>query len=250
MRLAATVMLVRPAGARFEIFMLRRSQRSHFVPDAYVFPGGTLTESDLSERALARLRISPQAIDAQFRATPAPGSDVPLPSKQEAAGLLFAALRELFEEAGVLIACDAQGAPVAAAAPEVRTDFLELLEMRKVYADARALTLFSQWLTPARFSTRYNTHFFLARALPGASAAADAHETHDGLWITPADALARNAAGDLHLVYPTIKHLQRLAPLVSVDDVMQFARTKPVLALTPDTPGDAFALPPSLEDVW
>lgn len=250
MRLAATVMLVRPAGARFEVFMLRRSQSSHFVPDAYVFPGGTVSETDLSERALARMRISPNDIDAQFKAAPAPGSVVPLASKREAAGLLFAALRELFEEASVLLACDARGEAIAGSAPESLADFLELLETRDLYADARALTFFSQWLTPAQFPDRYNTHFFLARALPDAIAAADRHETHDGLWISPADALARNAVGDLHLVYPTIKHLQRLAPFASVDDLLEFARTKPILALTPDTVENGFALPAALEDAW
>ncbi len=250
MRLAATVMLVRPAGASFEVFMLRRSQHSHFVPDAYVFPGGTVSETDLSERALARMHLLSHVIDAQFRAKPAPESEVPLASKREAAGLLFAALRELFEESGVLFACDARGDASATAAPESRADFLDLLEAQDLYADARALTLFSQWLTPARFPTRYNTHFFLARARPDAVAAADAHETHDGLWISPADALARNGAGELYLVYPTIKHLQRIASFASVDDLLQFARTKPILALSPDTVGDGFALPAPLEDAW
>jgi len=243
-------MLVRPAGARFEVFMLRRSQSSHFVPDAYVFPGGTVSETDLSERALARTRIEPHAIDAQFRAVAALGSSVPLASNREAAGLLFAALRELFEEAGVLLACDARGEAVAGSTLESRANFLELLETRDLYADAPALTFFSQWLTPAQFPDRYNTHFFLARARPDVVAAADTHETHDGLWISPADALARNAAGDLHLVYPTIKHLQRLATFADVDDLLEFARTKPILALTPDTVESGFALPAALEDAW
>ncbi len=250
MRLASTVMLVRPAGARFEVFMLRRSQSSHFVPGAYVFPGGTVSETDLSEHALARMRISPHNIDAQFRARSAPGSAVPLASNRVAGGLLFSALRELFEEAGVLLACNSRGETIAGSAPESRANFLELLERRDLYADARALTFFSQWLTPAQFPDRYNTHFFLARALPDAVAAADTHETHDGLWIAPADALARNNAGDLHLVYPTIKHLQRLAAFADVDDLLAFARTKPIIALTPDTVESGFALPAELEDAW
>jgi 8-oxo-dGTP pyrophosphatase MutT (NUDIX family) len=243
-------MLVRPA-ASFEVFMLRRSEASHFVPDAYVFPGGTLTESDLSERTLARMRVDPQTVQQQFRAQPAPGlPPVPLASMREAEGLLFAALRELYEEAGVLLACDASSDPARADVSESRTDFLELLESRDLYADARALALFSQWLTPPQFPKRYNTHFFLARASADAVAAADAHETHDGLWIAPADALARNAAGELHLVYPTVKHLQRLAHFTDCETLFEFARAKPILAITPNSVGDGFALPTELEDVW
>lgn len=243
-------MLVRPA-ASFEVFMLRRSGASHFVPDAYVFPGGTLTESDLSERALARMRVDSQEVKQQFRAQPAPGlSPVPFASMREAEGLLFAALRELYEEAGVLLACDSTGTAAPGDVDESRTDFLELLENRDLYADARALALFSQWLTPPQFPKRYNTHFFLARASADAVAAADAHETHDGLWIAPADALARSAAGELHLVYPTVKHLQRLAHFADCDELFEFACAKPILAVTPNTVDDGFALPAELEDVW
>jgi 8-oxo-dGTP pyrophosphatase MutT (NUDIX family) len=248
MRLAATVMLARPAGARFEIFMLRRSEASHFVPDAYVFPGGTASELDLSEHALARTRFEQDGPEVRKRIHAA-ASGVPIASDRELAGLFFTALRELYEEAGVLLACDAQGNAIAQeTAP--RTDFLQSLERSDLYADARRLTLFSQWLTPPQFPKRYNTHFFLARAPDGTAAAADAHETHDGIWIAPGDALARNEAGDLHLVYPTIKHLERLAQFASFDELAEFARTKPVLALSPDTVKDGFALPPALENAW
>jgi 8-oxo-dGTP pyrophosphatase MutT (NUDIX family) len=249
MRLAATVMLARPAGARFEIFMLRRSERSHFVPDAYVFPGGTVSELDLSERALARTRFAADVLELSARIGSASAFDVPLATERELAALSFAALRELYEEAGVFIACDADGHPVAAN-DAGRADFLESLERNGIYADARELILFSQWLTPPQFPKRYNTHFFLATAPEGAPAVADAHETHDGLWIAPGDALARNEVGDLHLVYPTIKHLERLARFETLDELSTFARTKKILALSPETVADGFALPPSLENAW
>jgi 8-oxo-dGTP pyrophosphatase MutT (NUDIX family) len=247
-RLAATVMVVRPAGARFEVFMLRRSERSHFVPDAFVFPGGTVGESDLSERALARLYDGASTVAAQFRARPAAGSTVPIATQHEASGLLFAALRELFEEAGIAYACSAAGETRALG--DTRSDFLQLLEAQDAYADSRALTLFSQWLTPAQFPKRYNTHFFLAELPHGIAASADAFETHDGQWFDPDEALARNAAGDLHLVYPTIKHLERLASFANTADLLAFARAKPIRALTPDTVEDGFALPSALENAW
>jgi 8-oxo-dGTP pyrophosphatase MutT (NUDIX family) len=242
-------MLARPAGARFELFMLRRSESSHFVPDAYVFPGGTLSEIDLSERALARTRFASD--EGQLRARIAAlTSDVPLASDRELSALSFTALRELYEEAGIFFACDASGNTVEDAADASRTDFLESLERRDLYADARRLALFSQWLTPPHLPKRYNTHFFLAPAPEGATAAADAYETHDGIWIAPADALARNETGDLHLVYPTIKHLERLAQFATLDELLAFARTKPVLALSPETANGGFSLPPAQENAW
>ncbi len=249
MRLAATVMLARPAGARFELFMLRRSGRSHFVPDAYVFPGGTLCEIDLSERALARTRFAEREAHLRGRIT-ASTPDVPLASDRELAALAFAALRELYEEAGVFFACDARGNTVEPDGKTSRADFLGSLECRDLYADARQLALFSQWLTPPRLPKRYNTHFFVAPAPEGAAATADAHETHDGIWIVPADALARNQTGDLHLVYPTIKHLERLASFATLDELLAFARTKRVLALSPESVNDGFVLPPALENAW
>lgn len=249
MRLAATVMLARPAGARFEIFMVRRSQQSHFAPDAYVFPGGTVSELDLSERALARLRGPQDSTAVRGRIRLAAALEIPLASERELDALFFAALRELYEEAGVLLACDAHGKHVAVPSFP-REDFLEALERHELYADARHLILFSQWLTPPGFPKRYNTHFFLARAPDGIAAAADAHETHDGLWIAPAEALARKDAGGLHLVYPTVKHLERLARFETLAELWEFARTKPILALSPDTVADGYALPPALENAW
>jgi len=241
-------MVVRPASARFEVFMLRRSESSHFVPNAYVFPGGTAGQADFSERALARLFDADAVAATQFRAHSAPGSAVPVATEREAPALLFAALRELCEEAGIIFACDRIGnSQIPANAPR---GFLDLLETRDLYADARALTLFSQWLTPAQFPKRYNTHFFLAQLPPGGIAFADAFETHDGRWFDPGEALALHAAGELHLVYPTIKHLQRLAPFSRTDELLAFARSKPVLALTPDTVEDGFALPADLENAW
>lgn len=248
MRLAATVMLVRPARKAFEIFMVRRSQASHFVPDAYVFPGGTVTDEDLSERAAARIAgLDENFLRNQFRAQPAPNMPaLPLPSPHEAAGLLVAALRELYEESGVLLLT----APASNVIVTSRRNFLGLLEEQNLCADARQLLLFSQWLTPPQFAHRYNTHFFLARVDADAIATADMLETHDGLWISPAEALDRSAAGSFSLVYPTIKHLERLTAFTNIDALFAFARSKPILGITPNATVNGFELPPELEGAW
>lgn len=263
-------MLVRPAGeAGFEVFMLRRSEASHFVPDVYVFPGGTLDDADCSERALARARgLDDVSLQRQFRAQIAPSFPAPFttPPKREAAGLLIAAVRELYEEAGVLLACDEHGSPLSDsdlaphrqtlhdARPRVQSGdlpFADVLEEIDAYANASALLLFSQWITPPPFPRRYNAHFFLARASADQAAVADAFETHDGVWIEPGTALEQCAAGTFRMVYPTIKHVERLAKFERIDDLFAFARTKPIYSIMPDTPGEReFSMPPELEYAW
>jgi 8-oxo-dGTP pyrophosphatase MutT (NUDIX family) len=263
-------MLVRPADEKgLEVFMLRRSEASHFVPDVYVFPGGTLDPKDYSERALARTRgVNDENLQHQFRAQPAPSFPAPFgsPPRREAAGLLVAAVRELYEEAGVLLACDARGTPLSdsdlsphrSLLHEQRTKvqsgelpFYELLERIGAYANAGALRLFSHWITPPGLSRRYDAHFFLAQASPNQAAVADAFETHDGVWIAPSEALDRYSAGAFRMVYPTIKHVERLARFESVDAVFEFARTKPIYSIMPDTPAEReFSMPAHLEYAW
>lgn len=262
-------MLVRPAGAGFEVFMLRRSEASHFVPDVYVFPGGTVDEADLSEHALARAcGVDAESLAGQFRAELAPSFPAPFtsPPQREAAGLLIAAVRELYEEAGVLLACDATGTPLGdddlaphrgdlhdarARVQSKELAFADLLHRVGVYANAGALMLFSQWITPPVFPRRYNAHFFLAQASADQAAVADAFETHDGVWIAPKAALEQCEAGTFRMVYPTIKHIERLAQFDELGDLLAFARTKPIYSIMPDTPGEReFSLPPDLEYAW
>ncbi len=269
-RLAATVMLVRRAEhAPFEVFMLRRSEASHFVPDVYVFPGGTVDAADLSQQAFDRTRgIDLRALRREFRAKRTPALPVPVdePTTRECAGLLIAGVRELFEEAGVLLACNAAGnalsvgdlAPLEpllhAARRRVHSGeqrFDELLEEAGVYADASALSLFSQWITPPVYPRRYNAHFFVAFASADQAASADLIETHDGIWIAPQTALKRLADGDLRMVYPTIKHVERLARFGSPSELLEFTRTKPIVSVMPQTPGEhQFVLPAELEYAW
>lgn len=266
-RLAATIILGRARAHGWEVYMTRRSARSAFAPDAFVFPGGTVDEQDRTSRMRERtIGLEPQRLAEQFRASLSPL----LPSGEssidldDAAALCVAALRELFEEAGMLIAQTREGTPVAAQAvwsDDVQDDrirvhrnelpFAGMLEDRDWFADARALTLFSHWITPPSEGRRYNTHFFFAPGPPDQAGSADAHETHDGIWITPSDALERYEQRQFHLVYPTIKHLERLAPFATLDDVRTFARRKPIVTIMPaTTQDDGFEMPSELEHAW
>jgi 8-oxo-dGTP pyrophosphatase MutT (NUDIX family) len=261
-RLAATVILVR---SPLEVYLTRRSATSAFAPDAFVFPGGTIEAQDGSPEARARtVGLDRDRLRKEFRATisPALASSEPAVDEDAARSLLVAALRELFEEAGVLLACDPSERPVAMDAEETQVSadriavrkgeltFADFLRAHDWFADARALTLFSHWITPPSEPRRYNTHFFFAVAPPNQVAHADAHETHDGMWIAPSRALEMQRAGTLHLVYPTIKHLERLRCFASVSDALRYARTKPVLTIMPSAGTDNFAIPTTLENAW
>jgi 8-oxo-dGTP pyrophosphatase MutT (NUDIX family) len=262
-RLAATVILARPP---FEVYLTRRSAGSPFAPDAFVFPGGTVEAQDASEAARTRaLGVEPERLDREFRATlpHALTCDEPAVEPDAGAALMIAAVRELFEEAGVLLARTASDHPIEASNADfervaservaVRNGaltFADFLKAHDWYADARALSLFSHWITPHSEPRRYNTHFFFAAAPPDQAALADAHETHDGLWIAPAAALERRRMGTMHLVYPTIKHLERLQAFESVGEALAFAQTKAVLTILPRETDDDFVIPPSLENAW
>ena len=263
LRLAATVILARPP---FEVYLARRSSSSAFAPDAFVFPGGTIDAQDASQASRARtLGLEPDRLEQEFRAAiPADlPCDEPTVDREEGATLFITALRELFEEAGVLLARTAAGLTIGDACADwdsvaaeriaVRNgtlSFADFLNRHDWYADARALTFFSHWITPRSEPRRYNTHFFFAVAPADQAALADAFETHDGLWIAPAEVLARRRAGNMHLVYPTIKHLARLESFDSVEAALEFARTKPVLTIVPKDSADDFEIPPALENAW
>jgi 8-oxo-dGTP pyrophosphatase MutT (NUDIX family) len=239
--LAATVILMRTP---FEVYLTRRSSSSAFAADAFVFPGGTVEPQDGTPAAHAR--VHGRYDDAASRT------------------LLVTAARELFEEAGVLLACTKGGYPLEAGRisdEEIAREragvcdgalpFADFLASHDWYADARALAPFSHWITPSSEPRRYDTHFFLAIAPADQTVTADSIETHDGCWVSPGEALARHRARRLHLVYPTIKHLERLAAFSELESLRDFARSKPIYTIEPATTmeGD-FSIPAELEGAW
>ena len=266
-RLASTVILARPAAeGGIEIYMARRSARSAFAPDAFVFPGGATDAQDRSDDMLARTAGAGPGRAPEFRAyvpSELPTGE-PAIDAGDADALMVAALRELFEEAGVLFARDANGTPVNAALAgdasllQARTAvhdgtlaFADFLRERDWYADAGALVFYSHWITPPGEPRRFNTHFFLAAAPPEQAADADRHETHDGIWIAPREALSRYEAHAFHLVYPTIKHLERLQSFDDVEALLAHARSKPIVTIMPGYPPDeGFEMPANLEGAW
>lgn len=263
-RPAATVILARAGPDGPELYMTRRSSGSAFAPGAFVFPGGVMEPADNTAAMRERCAgLEAPRLEAQrARMVPRQGTE-PLVA-DDLAGLLVAALRELFEEAGILIAVDAHREPIPAAdifAGEVQAQrepircgtlpFADFLRERNWFADARDLWLFSHWITPPTEPRRYDTRFFFGAAPIDQAGSADACETHDGCWMSPARALERGAKGELHLVYPTIKHLERLVPLRTLPELRRFASHKTVRTILPATTvAGGFVMPAALENAW
>ncbi len=230
---ASTVIICRDTDDGIEVYLLRRSSRSPAVPDAYVFPGGTLDNADKSPQA--RLRL-----DGEWR-----------PSEP---AFTYAAIRETFEESGVLFCVEPRTAEVLRAARntmiEGKRSFNQTLTDLDVRLDARAVRYFSRWITPPLVPHRFDARFFVARLPDGQVAEPDAFETYDGRWMKPLDAVAAAARDEIQMIFPTIKHLERIAQFAHVDQLLQFADAKKTLPVTPDMQGTTFSIPPALEGSW
>jgi 8-oxo-dGTP pyrophosphatase MutT (NUDIX family) len=231
-RRAATVLLLRDRATALEVFAFRRVPRMVFAPGMLVFPGGSVDAAD---------------------ADPALPWDVPV--EEAAAPTLAAAVRETFEECGVLLALDASGrAPDAGelASPaweerriglaEGRLTLAGVLTQAALAGAASALRPWARWVTPEFERRRFDTWFYLARLPDGQEARDLGGEGELAAWLDPADALERHAAGELPMLPPTQVCLEELAVAASVDEVLATART--VLPVSPwvERGGDGLVL--------
>lgn len=228
---ASTVVLLRAREAdAFEVFLVKRHGASAFMGGAYVFPGGkvdredaSLTDAATAERLAARL-------------SPTPGR---ARTDEESAGLLVAAIREVFEEVGVLFARGPSGPLDEATLARVRAARAEDLPLSAIMAaeglalDLDALMPWAHWITPSLETRRFDTHFFLALAPEAQVVDVDARESTEGAWMTPAEALTRHEAGEILLPPPTLANLDELARLGALAAVLAAARARRVPAILP-----------------
>ena len=235
-RPAATLILVRDGANGLEVLLAKRTHLANFAGGAYVFPGGAV-DADDSAPELAALASDLDDAQASKR----------LGIEQGGIGYWIAAIRECFEEAGLLFALDGDaeliGIPANAAQKygELRKSLaagqitlLELLRVNDLRLATDRLHYFGHWITQVGRPRRYTTRFFLAQAPAMQTPSHDGEELVNHLWIHPAEAIERNRTGDINLMFPTLKTLESLANLRDVAEALEFARTpRPMPAMNP-----------------
>jgi len=185
-RQAATVILLRGGADTLEILLVRRTPEAKFMGGVWVFPGGAVDATDGARPG------DPPAEDD--RGSPRRGDGSGPGDSDGNSTHRAAAIRELREEAGIVL------------------------------EDPSALVAFSRWITPAEVKVRFDTRFFLAPLPPSQEPRIDGEECVEHGWFSPQGALDAHAAGEIVLVFPTIKHLEQLAPFPSVNALLAHAR--------------------------
>ena len=237
---AATVVLLReskPEG--FEIFLLKRHEKSSFMGGNFVYPGGRVDREDGSLEICAQCKgISSEEAHQLFRGALPP---------DESLAHWVAAIRELFEEAGVLLAYDQTGKFIHFKNPterekvasyrdlihKGRMNICQLAQEEKLFLALDQLHYYAHWITPEARSERFDTRFFLACHPEGQEATFDQKETTTGVWLTPQKALEENLKGKVPLSPPTLKTLEDLSRFKSVDDVFSSLTNKKIQSVLP-----------------
>lgn len=221
-RPAATVIIVRDVGDPFEIFMLRRTSSAAFAGGMYVFPGGRVDGED-HLHAYDEIRRGPS--DDQQAQQRALGT--------EWRGYWVAGIRETFEEAGLLLAYRGNGRKtelLAYADEAIRARFdeyrhavhgksvtlREVCQRENLHLAVDRIHYFNRWVTPLGRPRRFDTRFFIAEAPLGQTGQHDDKETDRSIWISPAEALARNSSDEFGLMAVTRLQLQTLAEFSSM----------------------------------
>jgi 8-oxo-dGTP pyrophosphatase MutT (NUDIX family) len=235
-RESSTVLLLRETPTGPEVFMVRRHLNSDFVGGAYVFPGGALDEADCEAETLAYLEgLSEEAAANRL--------EIPV---ERALGHWCAALRETFEEAGVLLAYQA-GRPLVIDSSETcshwamrrqqlldkQLDWGGLLALENLTLACDALHYFAHWITPVGVGKRFTTRFFAAMAPADQIPLPDEREVDLGIWLHPQAALERQKRGEITLILPTRKTLEDLSAFETASAFLADCQKRHVVALLP-----------------
>lgn len=209
---SASLILLRDAAEGLEVFMVRRHAGLRFAAGATVFPGGRVDPED-------------RAPDG-WTLHDAPAADLPL---------RLAAIREAFEECGILLVREPlDGARLAALRAPSPLGFGQRLRAAGVRLATGALVPFARWITPETVWRRFDATFFLAPAPAGQDAVVDGGEAVEGLWAAPRAVLEADEAGRLSLVFATRMNLTRLAACRTVREALEAAaRHQPLVPILP-----------------
>jgi len=208
---AATVLLLRDGPQGLEVLMTRRSMTASFAPGAYVFPGGGIDAADAQAHGHAKRRPTQ--------------SDLHLTQA-------IAAIRESFEELGLLLARHTNGqmanaADIAALDRKASGgDFARQCAARGLTLAADEVFVLAHWITDRDLPRRFDVPFLVARTPDAQTPVADEKEQFEPVWVRPVDALTRHAEGNFFIIYPTIKTLERLQSYATVDSVLADCATE------------------------
>jgi 8-oxo-dGTP pyrophosphatase MutT (NUDIX family) len=219
------VVVLRDSAKRaqgIEVYLVKRSRMVDFMAGAHVFPGGRLDKADSSAAACELLSPGTAALQQRL------GEALPA---MHAAGLFVAAIRETFEEAGLLMGrlAPGWGSADARAAVAAGAHFATLVAK----IDAAALVPWVRWVTPEVSPRRFDARFFLARAPEGQEPRVDGREATEGLWITPMEALGRWLDEDMLLAPATAKCLDALLAYGTVKEALAAAASRPPPVMMP-----------------
>jgi 8-oxo-dGTP pyrophosphatase MutT (NUDIX family) len=215
-------------GQEIEVFMMVRHYEIDFASGALVFPGGSVEPGDHGIIAHPELYSGGEehgADELSFR---------------------IAAIRETFEESGILLArpegskalIEAKRAAAIEAAnradlSEGRTSFLQVLAENALVLALDELVPYAHWITPTGMPKRFDTWFFLAAAPPAQLGAHDGRESTDSIWLSPQEALAGAESGRFKLPFPTTRNLIRLGKQPNVNAALEDARKRPIVTVMP-----------------
>jgi 8-oxo-dGTP pyrophosphatase MutT (NUDIX family) len=235
---SATIVLMREGHAALEVLLLRRVRTAGFVPGAFVFPGGRVDADDALAPLVDRLD-GLTATRAAERLGLASDADPP------AVAYYVAALREAFEETGLLVGRDRAGAPAPCAHEDatmrallrkLRDDEVRLpsvLDRLGCRLDGGAVAYIGHWITPVVEPRRFDTRFFAAAVPAGQEAVIHEAELSEAVWLTPAEALELNVRGGLPMVFPTIRTLESLLPYRAPAEVLEGFANREIPTILP-----------------
>ncbi len=251
---AATVILLRNScnDDGFEVFLLKRHEKSSFMGGNYVFPGGRVDREDGSLETCALSRgVSLEEAHRRMSG---------LFSPQECLAHWIAGVRELFEESGILLAYDHNGNPLQF---KNEGDWRRFIDYRdqiqkgkiticriatesNIYLALDRLQYYAHWITPEARSERFDTRFFLARLPDGQEASFDQKETVAEVWLTPRKALEENVQGKVALSPPTLMTLEDLSQFHTIEEVfnsLQKREIQPILPVLKNLEGEILIFP-------
>lgn len=224
--LSATVIIGRDKPSGYEIFMVVRHRKTDFASGALVFPGGKVEEGDRIEA----IRDFCDGADGQSNTM---------------ISVMTAAIRETFEESGILLARSRVDGEMLTPDRLIslggyrdllvdgKISLIEFLKKEKLTLACDQLTRFAHWITPELMPKRFDTHFFLARIPQGQGGTHDGTETVDSIWLSPKEILEETRAGRFSMMFPTIMNLMKLEESATLDEAMDKASSTDIVTVMP-----------------